>query len=605
MQLIASIVATKEFRQLLALPLLAWQQLLVIVLAWGVIATGIFLYIDGVLPFWLVLLSSVLARYALFTPFHDATHCAVSRSPLINDALGTIAGQGLFPGVSTHFYRFLHLEHHRYTGNKHQDPDDILVSGAPWQRAVNMLFFDVRLLYWWWQHRDLRSGTGLLADYVCFALFVAWHILWLSSPFAIEFMLLWMLPQRLGILMTAYLFAGIQHPEGVEQQMHPIQGTRMFDTGILGRWFMLSQSQHLMHHLYPKLPYYRYNKAWLLSKQKLESRGVIWGKLFGSTKPMQLPEKQTGLRVKIERVLPLSERITAYTLCSLDGLPLPSYSPGAHIDVHIRPGLTRQYSITGLSRPGTYQIAVQREISGRGGSKALHESFKENTQVHIGIPRNLFPLQPGNGRVILVAGGIGITPLLSMAEHLWKQGRDFEFHVSCRSDGVLPFAQHLRGGNYQHVIRYHFSEQGTSLKEQDLPHWRTGEQLYLCGPAGFMERVKDMLSNKGWPNDTVHTEHFGTVTEKTGKDLAFKVKLAKSGTEIEVPAHKSLLQALQDNQVNMVASCEQGFCGTCECRVLEGEVLHRDVVLTEAQQQAGKMTSCVSRAKGGFLILDL
>lgn len=610
-QLIGRLVSTDEFKKLIDLPVFAWQPIALVAAAYATVFGGIALYLEGSIPYFVLLGTSVLARYASFTPLHDATHRSVSSNPVVNDLIGTVSAQLLFPGMLTEFYRFLHLEHHRHTGDHERDPDELTGSSSLFKRWRTILFFDWHLVFWFLKHRDMVPTRQRVNGYLTIAAYLIFHAAWLLSPYAMEFILLWLLPTRLALAFTTYLFASIQHPEGVLQSERPLQATRMVSDSLFARHFSLGQTEHLMHHMFPRVPFYKYHSAWVLARSTLSHRELVWGPMFPFFTREGRPEPGPDLDlapptipVVIDAIEAVSDNVKSYTLRSVDGKPLPDYLPGAHIDVHIEEGLVRQYSLTGLSRPGTYNIAVKCERDGRGGSRKLHETFTPETTTSIGLPRNLFALGQGEGRISLVAGGIGITPLLAMAESLHENGRDFVFHVCARSRDLQPFADYLEQAPYSDNVRVYLDDEGASLQGADVGDWEKGREIYMCGPAGFMEHVSRIAEARGWPEDDLHREHFSLSAQEPREDHPFTVRLARSGKSFEVKAGESLLDALQSNGVAITASCAQGVCGTCMCRSLEGEVEHRDVILTEEQRKKGMLTACVSRAKRGHLLID-
>lgn len=602
-KLLTQIVRSPQFPDTIQLPLIPWQHLGLMLFTYGTLLGLGAAYLLAYIPYWLMLFPCAFAIYASFTPLHDATHRSVSRHAWVNDIVGTLAAQPLLPGATVPVYRFLHLEHHRHTGDKDLDPDEPLVSSPPLLRFFKLMFVEVFWVAWYIKHRDLQPKRAWLRDAVSALVFVSWHAVWLLSPYAWEFVLVWMVPQRLGILATAYFFASIQHPEGVLQSDYPLQATRMMKGYKLTRVLMLGQSQHLIHHMFPMIPFYRYNAMWKLAKPEVADVQLTWSRVIG-TQPVphdlqHAPEAR--YTVSISRVEDVADDVKAFTF---RGESLPEFAAGAHIDVHLSNGLVRQYSLL-PSEPGTYTIAVKYEADGRGGSRYIHEQWRQGTTLSIGAPRNIFALDSGQQSAVLVAGGIGITPLLSMANTLSQQGIPFEFHISAANAMAVPFGTKLVSEPYSDQLHFHFSqtEQARRFALADMPQWQEGKQLYVCGSNGFMDAIIEYAKGHGWPENAIHTERF-TPLDTTNDNQPFTVTLAKSGRELVVPTDRSLLEALQENHVPIQASCMQGICATCKCKVLEGEVTHHDVVLTEEEKAQGVMTACVSRAQGESLVLD-
>lgn len=616
---VESVLADARFSELAKIPKFAWQELGIIAGAYLCVIGGIYLCWAGWLPYPVLLITSALATYAAFTPLHDSTHRSLSNVGWLNDLLGTLSAQILLPGFTCGLYRSLHLQHHRYTGDPQRDPDEFMVSKPLLIRPLCIMFVDLFWMPWYFKRWNELSNYERIRDSSSILLNVAWHVGWLLSPYAWEFLKLWMMPQRLGILTVGYLFASIQHPEGVLQSEQALQATRMIKGGRLNHWFMIAQSQHLMHHLFPMLPYYRYNHAWALAQPKIQDFGLVWDHSFpppdGREQAVAAKNPSAGKRISVQvvHVESVAQDVRAYLLAAADGADLPPYEPGAHIDVHLAPNLVRQYSLTGMAPTGQYAIAVKLEPAGRGGSAAVHEQFHVGHRLEISQPRNLFQLQEFESRskaeakTVLIAGGIGITPLWAMAARLAERNQPFEFHVCARSEAALPFSENFKKATFAKAIEVHI---GQRLVAADLPkcpaesHLQAASRIYLCGPEGFMNHVRQLAAQRGWPESAIVSEHF-TAPETARGGAPFEVRLAQSGRVLSVGAEESLLDVLQSNKLPLTASCEQGMCATCLCAVLEGEVEHRDVVLSDEQKQSGLMTSCVSRAKGASLTLDL
>lgn len=317
-----------------------------------------------------------------------------------------------------------------------------------------------------------------------------------------------------------------------------------------------------------------------------------------------------ALLTRIAALRQETEEIRWYRLVAADGSPLPVASPGAHIDVHLDSGLIRQYSLcNGPGEDGALEIAVKREPASRGGSAGVHAGFHVGGLVTISPPRNNFPLQDDADHHLLLAGGIGITPLLSMARHLAAQGKPFHLHYFVRSARDAAFTDLLDSPPLSGSVSLHcgLDAEGTAAELRELlQHRPAGGHLYVCGPVPFMECATAEAA-AAWPPDSVHQEWFtaapGQADEAT--DLPFRVRLAREGVEFEVEPGQSILQAFDEHGIFAARSCEQGYCGTCELAVLEGEPEHRDTYLSEEERRSGQvMMPCVSRCKGRLLVLD-
>lgn len=317
------------------------------------------------------------------------------------------------------------------------------------------------------------------------------------------------------------------------------------------------------------------------------------------------------LQVQVRRIVQETSEVRVFELVpAAVGEPLPPGSPGAHIDVHLPGGLVRQYSLcNGPEQTDSYVIAVKREEASRGGSAALHETITQGQALMVGPPRNNFELRITAPHTVLVAGGIGITPLLSMARHLLQRGASFELHYFTRSIEHTAFHGELSGSAWLGRVEFHYALEADAVRSK-LRHilWerRSGAHLYLCGPRRFMDTVQE-VAHATWPPDAVHLEYFAAdATALAAPAGSFTVRLARTGGDYLVPAEQSIAQALAQYGVHLDTSCEQGVCGTCLTGVLGGEPDHRDCFLSDDEKRRGdKLLPCVSRARSGLLVLDL
>lgn len=304
-----------------------------------------------------------------------------------------------------------------------------------------------------------------------------------------------------------------------------------------------------------------------------------------------------------------AQGICSFELAAAEGGLLPAFSAGAHIDLHLPNGLVRQYSLCNPPKQRhVYQIGVLNSPDSRGGSQFVHAQLQPGSRLHISAPRNLFELDPGATRTLLFAGGIGITPLLCMAEHLAASGAPFELHYSARSRDRAAFLGRLLDAPFRNQVHLHFGEEpATHLHaEHLLASPAPGLHLYVCGPGGFMDHILGTASRLGWSTTSVHREYFNALPLDTGGDTAFTIKVASTGQLIEVPADQSALQVLHAQGFDIPISCEQGVCGTCLTWVLAGVPEHRDLYLTEQEQACNtQFTPCCSRSKTPVLVLDI
>lgn len=299
----------------------------------------------------------------------------------------------------------------------------------------------------------------------------------------------------------------------------------------------------------------------------------------------------------------LTADIEEFTLEPADGAALPSAAPGDHVTVETPSGAMRRYSLVHPSdAPETYVLAIKREAASRGGSASMHDAAVVGTILNVDAPENAFPLGEGHA-ALLIAGGIGITPIYAMAQSLSAQGRAFRLIYCTRDAAGTAYADDLRALCGDRLTLHHDGGDPERLFEfWDVLGEPTDAQVYCCGPTPLMEEVRGMTGH--WPEGHVHFEDFKPVDVVRADDHAFAVVLQRSGITVEVPADRTILEALRDAGHKTVSSCESGTCGTCKCGLIEGEADHRDMVLMD-EEKAGKIMVCVSRAKGDHLVLDL
>jgi vanillate monooxygenase ferredoxin subunit len=316
-----------------------------------------------------------------------------------------------------------------------------------------------------------------------------------------------------------------------------------------------------------------------------------------------------NLTLTILRKREEAQDIASFELARADGAPLPAFSAGSHIDVQVPGGLTRQYSLCNdAAEQHRYRIAVLRDPASRGGSVAMHDALHEGDLIHISEPKNHFPLHPA-ARTLLFAGGIGVTPLWCMAQRLAAIGADFTLHYCTRSPERTAFRQEIADSAFAARVQFHF-DSGPPEQKLDLqtvlatPDADT--RLYICGPTGFIDYVVGTAKARGWSAERIHLEYFGAAPPGAVGDTAFDVKIASTGKVYTIPAGRTVVQALADQGIEILTSCEQGVCGTCITRVLEGECDHRDLYFTpDEQARNDQFTPCCSRARSRTLVLDL
>ena len=303
-----------------------------------------------------------------------------------------------------------------------------------------------------------------------------------------------------------------------------------------------------------------------------------------------------------------AQDIVTFELAAPDGRALPPFSAGAHIDVHVG-GLVRQYSL--CNRPGEthrYQIGVLRDANSRGGSVAMH-ALAVGDSLQISAPKNHFPLAADARHSILLAGGIGVTPLLAMAEQLAADGASFALHYATRSSERTAFRDRLAAAHLAPHARCYVDDapqNGRLDLAAVLSQPNAETHVYVCGPAGFIDATLQQARALGWHDANLHREYFGAALPATdaGEMGAFDIRLAHSGKTMPVRAGETVIDALRGCGIDWPTSCEQGVCGTCLTKVLQGEAQHHDNYLTDEERAEGCFLPCVSRARG-LLVLDI
>ena len=317
-------------------------------------------------------------------------------------------------------------------------------------------------------------------------------------------------------------------------------------------------------------------------------------------------------QVRVQVIRYETEDTRSFELVSPDGKLLPKYSAGAHIDVRLAADMIRQYSLCGPSWDRSrYRIGVLRENPGTGGSAFMHRNVKVGDLLQISEPKQMFSLNALAERHLLIAGGIGITPLMSMAFSLEQAQLPYELHYCARTPQRTAFREEIENLVNHGELNFHI-DGGDPVDGLDLvstlQDYQEGTHLYYCGPPGLMNAAKS--ASEHWPPGTVHYEYFTlegmdqarTFSEKDNSE--FQVRIASSGNMYVVPPDMSIVEVLRENGFWIETSCEEGFCGTCLTRYLEGEPEHRDVVLDDEDHEEYVLICC-ARSKTPELVLDL
>jgi ferredoxin-NADP reductase len=303
-----------------------------------------------------------------------------------------------------------------------------------------------------------------------------------------------------------------------------------------------------------------------------------------------------------------AEGVVVLDLAHPESQDLPPWEPGAHIDLVLEDGLTRQYSLCGNPRdPGVWRVGVLLDPNSRGGSQFVHDNLDEGATVRVRGPRNHFPLVDAP-RYRFIAGGIGITPIAAMIEAVQKAGNDWTLLYGGRTKASMAFADELAERYPDRVTVWPQDERGLLDLESLLKEPEDNTLVYSCGPEALLAAVEDHCAP--WPAGSLHIERFAAkapTAEQAAEALdQFEVVCQRSGITLEITADKSILETLEEADIPIMASCYEGVCGTCEARVLEGTPDHRDSMLTEPEKAANEvMLVCVSRSRTERLVLDL
>lgn len=316
-----------------------------------------------------------------------------------------------------------------------------------------------------------------------------------------------------------------------------------------------------------------------------------------------------SLAVKVNKKDLIADGVMYLELIDPSGGDLPEFTAGSHIEIQLPNGLIRPYSLCGSSADRkAYELGVLLEMNGRGGSKSVHEEIVLGAKLRISYPKNHFPLAVAK-HSILFAGGIGITPILSMAHKLFDDATSFEMHYCSRSRSRTAFLEKIQAAPFSSKVQFHFDDEVEEQKlkaAEILKNTDPATHIYVCGPKGFMDHVTQTAKDLDWPDTQIHFEYFKSEIVKKDDDGSFEVEYRPSGLVVRVPADVTVAQALIEAGVEVPLSCEQGICGTCVMQVVDGNPDHRDVCLSDEDKDLKKMfTPCCSRSQSARLVLDL
>ncbi|MGG0288861.1 PDR/VanB family oxidoreductase [Peribacillus butanolivorans] len=313
------------------------------------------------------------------------------------------------------------------------------------------------------------------------------------------------------------------------------------------------------------------------------------------------------IEVVVKEVTHESPQVKSFILKSADGSLLPRSSGGSHITTYVQSfqgQIERHYSLTNEpDQTDYYKIAIRRSDESRGGSIYWHDHIKEGDQLKISYPKNHFSLSFGAKHHVFIAAGIGITPFLAMAAELKKKGKSFELHYAAPSKELCAFHPFL-SSIYPDETYFYFSKTGRRMVTELMKHQPIGSHVYFCGPEAMVKEYTEAAKSYGYPEKSIHFELF--TPPDFGRKQPFQVKLNKSNLVLHVPEGENLLEILLKHDIQAPYSCKIGGCGSCSVDVMEGEVDHRDMFLSDKERnETNVILTCVSRGKSGCLVLDL
>ena len=317
-----------------------------------------------------------------------------------------------------------------------------------------------------------------------------------------------------------------------------------------------------------------------------------------------------NIAVRVKQMRYEADTVLSVEFETLDGSTLPKAAPGSHVDVILNDDLRRSYSLTREIASGrTCTVAIHRDPSSKGGSAYVHENLRVGDKVRISRPKNNFPLDPNAEVSVLIAGGIGITPILAIVRRLTDEGRTWKLIYATRRRSAAAFCTELEAcaeaSGSKGSVSYHFDDEqnGALIDIKGIMAANPTAHFYCCGPEPML--VAYEAAAKAMPRDQVHVEYF-SASEEVARDGGFDLVLQKSGKTLHVEAGKTILDVLIENGISVPFSCSDGVCGTCETRVIEGRPDHRDMILTDEERANNEtMMVCCSGSKSAKLVLDI
>lgn len=586
---------------------LAWlTQLAAVRVAWPTIglaiaAVGSFVALGvaaatGALPWAITIPLQGIVAFAGFTPLHDASHRAIARARWVNEVIGWICGMPILAPFSG--FRYLHYAHHAHTNDLVRDPDSW--SGKAKTRAgifarwlVMDLHYLVRYLF---EIRTRPRGEVVASVLGVAVMWGSWAIL-IATGHAVELLVCWLIPARIAILTLSIVFDWIpHHPRSATGAEDPYRATNVYEH----RWLaplLLGQNYHLIHHLYPGVPFYRYGRAYWGMRDELLARGADVrriGRRIASTTPV------VG---ELRRIAAIVDETPDTKTFVLSG-PVPAFQPGQFVVVELPTGLRRCYSI---SRVAELAITVKRHGA---ASSWLHDCARVGNELRVGPPQGRFTLEDGDRPIVMFAAGSGITPSITILEAaLRTTARQVTLVYASRGPAIfrdrLDALAQMYTGRFTLVVR-------DSRPDRDAiaAHLDSDGELYTCGPAGFRELVEDVARTHGIPADRHHAERFvpRAATAVDGEPARSFVAIRRGAQRVVALGDgETVLAAARRAGLEPRASCQDGYCGTCAARLVCGRIAARTWgPLGDDDVARGFFLPCSSRLLApGPIVVDL
>jgi ring-1,2-phenylacetyl-CoA epoxidase subunit PaaE len=649
-------------RALLATERFAWPTFILAVLTFTAWVATMFAHARGALPLGIAIPVQVALTFVAFTPLHDASHRAVARNPFINEAVGWASALPLMSPFAA--FRYVHLEHHKHTNDEARDPDMWSGSGRGLSRLFRWATQDLHYYVWYAARRASRPRAEVRSTLIGVALVVALVSGLVAMGMAKEVLLLWMLPARIAIVLLALAFDYLPHrPHQVLASVAPLEATTILEHTFLTP-FLLSQNYHLIHHLYPGVPFYRYGKVWWTLRDRLLDDGAVVRKLWGkpalrsgsqssraaaSNVTTSAPRAPSTLEVLVSRIDVETDDARSFVLdIPEEHAGTFRYRAGQFLTFELELDgevVRRSYSFSSAPEAGEAPRVTVKRVPGGRVSNHMHDHVKVGAKLRVRGPEGRFVLRDGRagGPIVLIAAGSGITPVLSLAKSalLASQGRSVTLLYANRTARAVILRQEIdaladRFHDRFRVV-HHLDDERGMLSADAMRGWLVDAvepgvlgraDVYVCGPSPFMDLAEAALDALGVPDAQRFRERFSAArdgapdatakgpaspeTKSTGTPqslaaqrandrYALRVLLDGEAHELDCRADETLLAAAQRQGLVLPSSCEEGYCGSCIARLVEGDVtMDEHSALSNADVRRGLILPCQARPKAAL-----